>query len=318
MYYIGIDLGGTNIAVGLVDADGNIIYKDSLPTGRERDNCDIVSDMARLAKAVALQGGVDISDIAAVGIGCPGTVDNERGEVVFSNNIVMHHYPIVKEFKKHLDLPVVLENDANAAALGEYMVYGDGADSFVFITLGTGVGGGIILDGKVYKGFNGAGAELGHQTLVYGGKPCTCGKRGCLEAYASVTALIEQTKEAIAAHPDSMMAEWAKKKNVSGRCAFECAAQGDGAAIEVRDRYLDYVAEGICSTVNMLQPRILAIGGGISREGDILLDPIKKYLEDNDYNKYMPRTDVRIARLFGDAGIVGAAGAAMNALRADK
>ena len=319
MYYIGIDLGGTNIAAGLVTLDGTIIYKESLPTKKERDTSEVVADMARLAKIVTEKGGAKLSDIVAVGIGCPGTVDNESGEVVFSNNIVMHHYPIVAEFKKHLDLPVFLENDANAAALGEYMVYGEGSDSFVFITLGTGVGGGIIIDGKVFKGFNGAGAELGHQTLVYGGKPCTCGKRGCLEAYASVTALIEQTKEAIAAHPESMMAEWKEKKGkVSGRCAFECAALGDEVAIAVRDKYIEYVAEGICSTVNMLQPEILAIGGGISREGETLLDPIKKYLEANDYNKYMPRTDVRIARLFGDAGIVGAAGAAMNMLRNDK
>lgn len=313
MYYIGIDLGGTNIAAGLVALDGTIVYKESLPTKKERDTSEVVADMARLAVSVTEKGGAKLSNVAAVGIGCPGTVDNESGEVVFSNNIVMHHYPIVKEFKKHLDIPVFLENDANAAALGEYMVYGEGVESFVFVTLGTGVGGGIILDGKVYKGFNGAGAELGHQTLIYGGKHCTCGKNGCLEAYASVTALIDQTREAIEKNPDSLMAEWSRKKGkISGRCAFECAAQGDEAAIKVRDQYIEYVAEGICSTVNMLQPKILAIGGGISREGDLLLDPIKKYLEANDYNKYMPRTDVRIARLFGDAGIVGAAGAAMN------
>ncbi len=317
MYYIGIDLGGTNIAAGLVTLDGTIVYKESLPTGKERDTNEVVADMARLAKIVTEKGGADMSDVVAVGIGCPGTVDNENGEVVFSNNIVMHHYPIVAEFKKHLDLPVFLENDANAAALGEYMIYGEGAESFVFVTLGTGVGGGIILDGKVCKGFNGAGAELGHQTLIHGGKHCTCGKNGCLEAYASVTALIQQTKEAIEAHPESMMAEWVKKKGkISGRCAFECAALGDKTAIAVRDKYIEYVAEGICSTVNMLQPKILAIGGGISREGDTLLEPIKKYLAVNDYNKYMPRTDVRIARLFGDAGIVGAAGSAMNMLRA--
>ena len=312
MYYIGIDLGGTNIAAGLCDEKGNIIVKDSVPTLKDRPLGEVVADMASLAKRLMEEGGVDVSEVKAVGIGCPGTVNSDSGEVVYSNNIVMDHFPLTHEFQKHLDLPVVLENDANAAALGEYMTCGDRADSFVFITLGTGVGGGIIIDGKIYRGFNGAGAEIGHQTLIHGGKKCTCGKCGCLEAYASVTALISQTKEAVEAHPDSMMAEWAEKNGkISGRCAFECAAQGDKVAIEVRDQYIEYIAEGICSIVNVLQPAILAIGGGISREGDVLLDPIKKYLERNDYNKYMPRTDIRIAKLFGDAGIVGAAGAAI-------
>lgn len=149
--------------------------------------------------------------------------------------------------------------------------------------------------------------------LVYGGKSCCCGRLGCYEAYASVTALVEQTKEAMVAHPESQMNAWAKEKGkVNGRCAFECAAMGDKAAIEVRDRYIEYVAAGICSLVTIIQPEILAIGGGISREGDVLLAPIKNYLQKFDFNKGVPATDVRIAKLFGDAGIVGAAASAMN------
>ena len=306
--YIGIDLGGTNIAAGLVDDKGNILYKASIPTHKERHWSEIVRDMAAIAERVVKESGHSIDEVVAVGIGCPGSIDKERGVVVYSNNIVMHNVPVADEFRKYLDLPVYLENDANAAALGEYAVCEEGLDSFVFITLGTGVGGGIILDGKVWSGFNGAGAEIGHQSLVFGGEKCTCGRRGCLEAYASVTALINQTKAAMAAHPESKMNEWEEEHGkVSGRTAFECAKLGDPVAIEVRDRYIEYVAEGICSIVNVLQPRALAIGGGISREGDALLEPIKKYFEDNDYNKHMPKTDIRIAKLFGDAGIVGAA-----------
>lgn len=312
--YIGIDLGGTNIAAGLVDEKGNILYKASIPTHKERQWSEIVRDMAAIAERVVKESGHSMSEVTAVGIGCPGSIDKEHGVVVYSNNIVMHNVPVAEEFRKYLDLPVYLENDANAAALGEYAVCEDGLDSFVFITLGTGVGGGIILDGKVWSGFNGAGAEIGHQSLVFGGKICTCGRRGCLEAYASVTALIGQTKEAMESHPESLMNEWADKNGkVSGRTAFECAKLGDETAIAVRDRYIEYVAEGICSIINVLQPRVLAIGGGISREGDALLDPIKKYFDDNDYNKHMPKTDIRIAKLFGDAGIVGAAmGCAIN------
>ena len=306
--YIGIDLGGTNIAVGLVDDNGNIIVTDSTPTIKERHYSEIVADMAKLAKKVTEDGGYKLSDLKGVGIGCPGTVHNATGSVVYANNINMDHTPLVKEFQKHIDIPVNLENDANAAAYGEYIRYGEGVEGFVFITLGTGVGGGMILDGKIWRGFNGAGAELGHTTLYHGGKPCTCGKFGCWESYASVTALISQTKEAIEAHPESMMREWVEKNGkINGRTSFECASLGDKVAIEVRDKYIEYVSEGISSIVNFLQPNILAIGGGISREGSVLLDPIKEYVYKYDYNKHMPKTDIRIARLFGDAGIVGAA-----------
>ena len=311
MYYIGIDLGGTNIAVGLVDENNNIIHSDSIPTLKERHWSEIIKDMAALSLKVLAESGHTLDDVKAVGIGCPGSIDKKNGVVVYSNNIVMDHVPMAEEIRKYIDLPVFLENDANAAALGEYAIYGEGVSSYVFITLGTGVGGGIILDGKVWSGFNGAGAEIGHQSLVFGGKPCTCGRRGCLEAYASVTALIAQTKEAMAENPDSMMVKWAEDHGkVNGRTAFECAKAGDPAAIAVRDRYIEYVAEGICSIVNVLQPEILSIGGGISREGDTLLNPIKEYFAVNDYNKHMKKTDIRIARLFGDAGIVGAAKAA--------
>lgn len=313
--YIGIDLGGTNIAVGLVDENGKILKSASLPTLKERHWTEIVKDMATLSKQVTEAAGYELSSVKAVGIGCPGTIDNSKGTVVYSNNIVMHNVPLAEEFKKYIDLPVNLENDANAAALGEYVTCGDGAASFVFITLGTGVGGGIVLDGKLYRGFNGAGAEIGHQSLVFGGEKCTCGRRGCLEAYASVTALINQTKAAMAAHPESAMNAWAEKQGkVNGRTAFECAKAGDSAAIAVRDRYIEYVAEGICSIVNVLQPEVIAIGGGISREGDVLLEPIKEYFAENDYNKYMPKTSIRIAKLFGDAGIVGAAKSAELAI----
>ena len=311
MYYIGIDLGGTNIAVGLVDENNKIVHSDSVPTMKERHWSEIIKDMAALSLKVLAESGHTLEEVKAVGIGCPGSIDKKNGVVVYSNNIVMDHVPMAEEIRKYIDLPVFLENDANAAALGEYAIYGEGVSSYVFMTLGTGVGGGIILDGKVWSGFNGAGAEIGHQSLVFNGKPCTCGRRGCLEAYASVTALIAQTKEAMEQNPDSMMVQWAEDHGkVNGRTAFECAKAGDPAAIAVRDRYIEYVAEGICSIVNVLQPEILSIGGGISREGDTLLNPIKEYFAVNDYNKHMKKTDIRIARLFGDAGIVGAAKAA--------
>ena len=308
MYYIGVDLGGTNIAAGVVDEQGKILKQGSVPTMNERHYSEIVRDMAELCKKITEEAGLSMSDIQGIGIGCPGSIDNKTGMVVYANNLKMDHTPLAAELKKYIDLPVNVENDANAAAMGEYVVNGGGADSFVFITLGTGVGGGVVIDGKLYRGFNGVGAELGHVTLVHDGVPCTCGNHGCWEAYASVTALIRQTKEAMEKHPDSLMCGFAEKEGkVSGRTAFEAAKKGDPAAQEVVDQYVRYVADGLVGVVNTFQPERLVIGGGISKEGDYLLNPIKEYVKKYDYNKYMPRTDISIATLFNEAGIIGAA-----------
>ena len=308
MYYVGIDLGGTNIAAGLVSEDAKILADMSIPTRAERAWQEIVADMADLSKKVIEKAGVDIKDVKGVGIGCPGSIDNENGICTYSNNLKMEHANIRKEFQKHLDLPVNLENDANAAALGEYAVNGQGAKSYVFITLGTGIGGGVILDGKIFRGFNGAGAELGHTVIVSDGEACTCGRKGCWEAYGSVTALIRQTKAVMEKNPDSMMHELAEKEGkVSGRTSFDAAHAGDKAALEVVNKYFEYVAEGITNMVNVFQPEKIVIGGSISKQGDYLLKPIAEFVAKNDYNRYMAKAKVEIATLFGDAGIIGAA-----------
>lgn len=309
MLYLGIDLGGTNIAAGIVDDKGKILRKDSTPTILSRPIEEIVGDMAELCRRLVKEDGLTMDDIAAIGLGSPGTVDNKNGVIVYSNNIPMKNIPMRKMLEEHFPgKPINLENDANAAAYGEYIVNGNNAESFVFITLGTGVGGGVIINGKLYRGFNSAGGELGHITLISGGEPCTCGKNGCWESYASVTALIRQTKAAMAANPESMMNEWSEKNGkVSGRTAFDCAKEGDKTAKEVVKQYAIYVADGLSSIINIFQPEKLSIGGGISKEGDYLLDPIKEFLAENDYNKYMPKTKVEIATLFNDAGIIGAA-----------
>lgn len=309
MLYLGIDLGGTNIAAGIVDDKGRILRKDSTPTILSRPIEEIVGDMAELCRRLVKEEGLTMDDIAAIGLGSPGTVDNKNGVIVYSNNIPMKNIPMRKMLEEHFPgKPINLENDANAAAYGEYIVNGNNAESFVFITLGTGVGGGVIINGKLYRGFNSAGGELGHITLISGGEPCTCGKNGCWESYASVTALIRQTKAAMAANPESMMNEWSEKNGkVSGRTAFDCAKEGDKTAKEVVKQYAIYVADGLSSIINIFQPEKLSIGGGISKEGDYLLDPIKEFLAENDYNKYMPKTKVEIATLFNDAGIIGAA-----------
>ena len=311
--YIGIDLGGTNIAVGIVGDDAKIIATDSTPTMAERDYTEIVKDMAAITKKVLAENKISVDDIKGIGIGCPGTIDNKNGIVVYANNFKMKKVPLAAEMKKYINKPVSLINDADAAAFGEYIVNGNGCDSFLFITLGTGVGGGIVLGGKVYNGFNSAGGELGHITLVHGGLLCTCGNEGCWEAYASVSALIRQTKAAMDKNPTSLMHKIAKKDGkVSGRTAFDAAKAGDEAGKKVVGAYCEYVASGLVGIVNIFQPQKIVIGGGISKEGDYLLGPIVEYWNKRDYNKYMPKTEISIATLFNDAGIIGAAFACME------
>ncbi len=308
MYYIGIDLGGTNIAVGIVTEAGEIIASDSTPTLSGRDYTEIVADMAMVSKRVIEQANLSISDIEAIGIGAPGLIDRENGVVLYSNNLKFRHAAVGAELTKLLGLPVYIENDANAAAYGEYAINGKGTEGFVFVTLGTGVGGGIILDGKLYTGFNKFGGEIGHIPLVHGGIQCNCGHKGCWENYASATALIRQTKEAIEAHPASLMAQYAEERGkVDGRTAFDAAKAGDEAAQAVVNQYLEYVASGIVAIVNIFQPERVLIGGGISREGEPLLKPIQEYCRKYEYNKEDPHSEIGLATLFNDAGIIGAA-----------
>ena len=306
--YIGIDLGGTNIAAGIVREDGKIVVQSSVPTLSQRPTDEIVKDMVFLSKQLIKEAELELNDIEAVGIGCPGSINFETGEVIYSNNIKMEHYMLAKEFQKYLNLPVKIDNDANCAAMGEYIVSGNNVPIFMFITLGTGVGSGLILNGKVFRGFNGAASEAGHITLVSGGEPCTCGKRGCWETYASVTALIRQTKVAMEKNPESLMHEIAKAEGkISGRTSFDAAKQGDKAAQAVVKQYAQYVADGIVSVENVLQPDIISVGGGISREGEYLLQPVCEYAAANGFNKFMPKTKIVTAQSFNDAGIIGAA-----------
>lgn len=313
MYYIGIDLGGTGIKAGLVDEHLHILHAGSVPTGAQRHYSEIIKDMADLALHVAQEAGVDITkDVASIGIGSPGTCDSKNGILIYSNNINFLNVPMREEMNKYIDLPVYIGNDANVAALGEFMALeGEGIEDMIAITLGTGIGGGIIINGKIYEGFNGAGAEIGHfQVNMFDGEACTCGRKGCWEAYGSVTALIRETRRAVEQHPDSEMAKYVKSQNgkISGRTAFDLAKAGrDPLAQQVVDQYIRAVAEGIVSVINIFQPQVLVIGGAISKEGDYLLNPIKAWVEQHRYSRNVAQTELRIAKLGNDAGIIGAA-----------
>ena len=311
MLNIGVDLGGTNIAVGVVDENYNIVFKTSRKTDAHRSSEEIVDDIAAAALEAVEGAGAKISDISYAGIGVPGSVDSKNGIVRFTPNMPFSNLPLKAMLLERTGLNFDLENDANAAALGEGLAgSGKGCSDFVMITLGTGVGGGIIAGGKLVTGVNSAGGELGHIVICMGGEKCGCGRHGCFESYGSVSALVSQTKKKMQECPDSLMNKLAEKNGgeVNGRTAFDAMKQGDKAACEVVDRYTDYLACGLGSIINIFQPEILSIGGGISKEGEVLLSPIREKLKAESFNNNLEvTTQLRTATLFGDAGIIGAA-----------
>ena len=310
MVRIGIDLGGTNIVAGVVNENNEIIAKAECKTNLPRPYKAILEDMAALSKQAVENAGLTMEDVKYVGVGCPGTCNVFTGLVEYSCNLDFKEVPLQAELAAMVGKPVYIENDANAAALGEAVAgAAKGAKNALCITLGTGVGGGIIIDGKIYDGFNCAAAELGHIVIVVDGEQCGCGRQGCWEAYASATALIRQTKAAIEQNPDSLMAKAAQEKGkVSGRTAFDAMRAGCPVAKAVVDQYIKYLASGLTNMVNIFQPEVLCIGGGISHEGDTLLKPVMEHIERDRYSKYSKhQTRLCAAALGNDAGIIGAA-----------
>lgn len=310
-YRLGIDLGGTGFQIGLVDKNYNITARADAPTRQfELSFEKVVENIASKCKEVVASAGLTLADLASVGIGTPGCVDAE-GLLRFAGNFAWHNVQLRDEMVKNLNIPVIVGNDANCAIVGETLVgAAKGLKNVLLLTLGTGVGGGLIIDNKLFTGGDGMGAELGHVPFIAGGEHCTCGVDGCFEAYASVSALIRLTKRALEKHPESAMHEHVKKHNgiINGRTAYDCAHEGDPAALEVTDEYTSNIACGIGGFVNVYRPDIVLIGGGISAQGSFLLDPINEKLK-----KYVfaagkigcPK--VVAAQLGNDAGIIGAA-----------
>lgn len=310
-YYVGIDLGGTNIAVGVVDESYQIVGKANAPTGAFRPAEEIADDMAQTARAAIEDAGITLAEVEWVGIGTPGTVNPQTGIVGFAANLGFSQTPLTDLMARRISKQVYLENDANAAAYGELMAgAAKGLESVIIITLGTGVGGGIIIDGKIYSGFNYKGAELGHIGMVYDGVPCTCGRMGCIEAYCSVSALIRMTREAMQLHAKSKMWELAGNSldRVNGRTSFDAMRAGDQAASQVVDCYINYLAYAVSGMINLFQPQAIVIGGGISKEGETLFAPVRERAYRQTFNHDESNcTRIIKAELGNDAGIIGAA-----------
>ncbi|PWL71693.1 MAG: glucokinase [Clostridiales bacterium] len=310
-YTAGIDLGGTNIAVGIVDEAFRIVSRAKRKTALPRSGEAILQDAVDAVREAVEAAGVGLDQIDWVGIGSPGIVNREAGCVDYSCNLDFYGQDLREFLTNALQKPIYMDNDANCAAYGEFVAGGaKGVSDAVAITLGTGIGGGIIIDKKIYSGFNFAGAEIGHTVIQMGGRPCTCGRRGCFEAYASATGLIRSTREAMEAHPESEM--WAlcggDSAKADGHTAFDGMRAGDEAAAEVVRDYIEALACGVTDIINTFAPEILCIGGGISKEGDTLIAPLSEIVHREMYSRFSKRqTRIVTAELGNDAGIIGAA-----------
>lgn len=313
MYYLGIDLGGTNIVAGVVDSNYKIISKSSCKTAVPRPESEICKDMSNLCFNALEKAGLSINDIEFIGIGAPGSVNKNTGIVEFSANLYFHNWKIAETMSNLTGKPVEIENDANAAAFGEYKAgAAKGYQSAIVMTLGTGIGSGIIIDGKIYTGSNFNGAEIGHMVIVHNGIECACGRHGCFERYASASGLINLTKEALLSSSTKESLMWksigGNIEKVSGLTPFEAMKSGDELAKSVVDKYISYLACGITNVINIFQPDIICIGGGVSKQGDFLLKPLTKIVEKERYSKHAKKqTKICTANLGNDAGIIGAA-----------
>lgn len=310
MKYLGIDLGGTNVAAAVVAEDGTILGRGTLPTPRT-GTADVAEAMAQACRDAAAAAGCAVEDVESVGIGSPGTVDPREGTVVYWSKLDFNHVPLCEMVEKKLGRKTFLENDANAAALGEYAAgAGRGSESMVAITLGTGVGGGAILGGKLYTGFNYAALEVGHMVVEHNGRKCTCGRLGCFETYASATALIRQARERMKLRKDSLLWTIAEgdPERVEAKTVFDAADAGDILSREVIREYQGYLACGIVNLINIFQPEVFCVGGGVAGAGEKLMGEVREIVSREDYARNnSKRTILTLAKLGNDAGLVGAA-----------
>jgi len=310
MLYIGIDVGGTSVKAGVVDEKGNILHKASCLTLVERGHEAVIHDMAQLAIRVVEESGHTMDEIHSIGIGIPGMHDNRTKRVPFCTNLAWHDVPLIELMQKEIDKPIYVNNDATVAGLAESVAgISAGTKSSVFVTLGTGVGGGIIINGRPYSGAHGVGSEIGHMNIAMGGELCTCGNRGCFERYASATSIIRDARRAVAENPDSAIMEkcGGDVEKINAKIVIDAAKEGDAVAKQVFDGYVNGLAHGLVNLINVIDPEVIVLGGGVSMAGEFLLNAVREAMKPLIFFKSMPYADVKLATLGADAGIIGAA-----------
>jgi glucokinase len=310
--YIGVDLGGTKIKIGMVNEAGQIVSSGIIDTDPSHDDKVIMRDMTVEIERLIKQQGLQLKDIKSIGIGVPGLVDYEKGSIIYCTNLSWYNVEAVNYLKQHFNIPVYIENDATVAAYAESLFGStkDAKDS-VFLTIGTGIGGGIIINKQIIRGAHGAGSEIGHTVIGENFYDCNCGRNGCFETLASATAMIKyalhkmNTDEVVS----SLQRIYIEKGQLEAKDIFDHAAMGDALAIETVQRTAKYLAIGIANIYNILDPEIIAIGGGVSKAGDSFFDLVrsmvkKMTLVDSESIKY---GEIVRAELGNDAGIIGAA-----------
>ena len=310
MLYIGIDVGGTGIKAGGVDEAGNILHKDSCPTNKDRGHEAVIHDMAQLSLKVLKESGHTLDEIHSVGIGIPGIQDPRTGRIPFCTNLAWHDVPLVELIRKEIDKPVFVNNDATVAGLAESVAgVSKGTRNSVFVTLGTGTGGGVIIDGKVYMGPHGIATEIGHMVTVVGGEMCTCGHRGCWERYSSASAIIREGRKFAQANPESPLAKSVNGDldKIEARTVIDLAKAGDPDCVKLFDEYVMHLSVGLANLINLYDPEVIALGGGVSKAGDFLLDKVRALMPELVFFRTMPYAKIELARLGNDAGIIGAA-----------
>lgn len=310
MLYIGIDVGGTTAKAGVVDEEGKILSKSVCRTGKERAFEDIAADMAELCRRVVRESGHEMADIAAVGVGIPGEQDPKSGLVAFCNNLGWVNVPLMQRLREALGLSVYVDNDANVAALAE-SAFGASRDvkSSILVTLGTGVGGGIVENRRVRTGAHGVGGEIGHMVVVMDGEKCNCGHRGCWEKYASATAIIRMGRALMEEKPDCALARQmgGDAANLNAKAVLDLAKAGDADCMGIFETYVKYLCVGLANLINIYDPDMIVLGGGVAYAGDFLLDAVRAALGDYVYCPALSWARVELARLGNDAGIIGAA-----------
>ena len=306
MYKIGVDLGGTNIAVGVVDENYTMVATAHTPTGAERGADAVIADIANCIDNALLLSGIEVSECAGIGIGSPGSCDAAKGTVRHAYNLNWFDVPVCAKLSERFGIPAYLGNDADCAALGEVVAgAARGSEDALMVTLGTGVGGGMIIGGKIYAGHNTLGGEAGHMCISMDGEPCSCGQKGCWEAYASASALIRQGEKAARENPESKLAQMGK---LDGLKIFTAFHEGDAAARAVVEQYCRYIGVGLVNLINFVYPEVIILGGGVCAQGETLLAPVREYIAENFFvgkRELMPR--LVKAALGNDAGIIGAA-----------
>lgn len=309
-YYAGIDLGGTNIAGAIVDENNKILVSKSVKTKSERGFVPIADDIASLILQMVKEANLSLEEIQSVGVGSPGAINMETGIVYFAGNLKWENANLGEYLTNKLNKKVYVANDANCAALGEFLAMEEGKNykSMAMITIGTGVGFGLILDNKVYSGATYGGTEYGHAMLVMDGEDCTCGRKGCIEAYASFSALLRDANRFVDANPQSYLAEIRNANGeLTGKDLFDSAIKGEEDAVKIIDRFLEYIGTAIVSLTNLLDPEVIIIGGGISPAKDYFLPKLKSYVDNNRFCKQVASPEILVATLGNDAGIIGAA-----------